>query len=186
MNTANDEVRVWDRLVRFGHWLLVAGFFTAYLTEDEPMIVHVWSGYLVGVVVLLRIGWGLVGTRHARFTDFVRNPSVVWSYLQDTLRLRAERYLGHNPLGGVMIVALLVTLAVTVISGLGVYAAEENAGPLAGWITARSEDLWEEVHEVSANLTLLLVMFHVLGVLFSSLAHRENLVRSMITGRKRP
>jgi cytochrome b len=189
MSAGTAWIKVWDPLVRIGHWMLVAGFFTAYLTEDDFLAVHVWAGYLVATVVAVRVAWGLIGTRHARFGDFVRSPAVVLDYVRDVVRRRAVRYLGHNPAGGAMIVALLVCLAVTAGSGLVLFAVEEGAGPLApllaGGIGHGTEDAWEAVHELAANFTLLLVVLHVLGVAFSSLAHRENLVWSMITGRKR-
>ena len=186
MNGTRDWVQVWDPLVRTGHWTLVVSFFTAYLAEDDFLTLHVWAGYVLAGVVTFRLLWGLIGTRHARFTHFVRGPRAVLGYFRDALTNRGPRYLGHNPAGGAMVVALLVCLAVTAASGMGLYAVEEGAGPLAGWIAeGRHEDVWEAVHEVFANLTLLLVIVHVAGVGFSSLMHRENLVRSMITGRKR-
>lgn len=186
METRKDWVKVWDPLVRIGHWMLVAAFFTAYLVEDDFLTVHVWAGYVVGSVVAFRCVWGLVGTRYARFKDFVRGPRAVLGYFGDALAHRGPRYLGHNPAGGAMVLALLICLSVTVVSGLGLYAAEDAAGPLAGWIAeGRHEDAWEEVHEVFANLSLLLVVLHVVGVGFSSFLHRENLVRAMMTGRKR-
>jgi cytochrome b len=186
MTTSGDWVRVWDPLVRIGHWTLVAAFFTAYLVEDDFLSVHVWAGYVLASVVAFRMLWGLIGTRHARFADFVRGPRAVLGYFRDALAQRGPRYLGHNPAGGAMVLALLVCLTVTAVSGLGLYGVEEGAGPLAGWIAeGRHEDAWEEVHEVFANLSLLLVILHVAGVAFSSVMHRENLVRAMITGRKR-
>lgn len=181
-----DWIRVWDPFVRIGHWTLVIAFFTAYLVEDDFLTVHVWAGYVLGVAVVFRLAWGLVGTQHARFVEFVRGPGAVVGYFRDTLAHRGRRYLGHNPAGGAMVVVLLLCLAVTTVSGLGLYAVEEGAGPLAGWITeGRREEVWEETHEIFANLSLALVILHVIGVVFSSLAHRENLVRGMITGRKR-
>ncbi|MGE0623826.1 MAG: cytochrome b/b6 domain-containing protein [Pseudomonadales bacterium] len=184
--TRDDWVRVWDPLVRIGHWTLVATFFTAYLVEDDFLTVHVWAGYVLAGVVAFRLLWGLIGTRHARFTSFVRGPRAVLAYFTDSLHHRGPHYLGHNPAGGAMVIALLACLVVTAVSGIGLYAVEEGAGPLAGWLAeGRYEDAWEEVHEVFANLSLLLVILHVAGVGFSSLMHRENLVRSMITGRKR-
>jgi len=186
MNELNGWVRVWDPLVRISHWTLAVAFFTAYLVEDDPLIVHVWAGYLVAGVVLFRVLWGLVGPRFARFTQVVRGPRAVLGYFRDMLARRGPHYLGHNPAGGAMVVALLICLTVVSVSGLGLYAIEEGAGPLAGLLPAGGDDdVWEEVHEVFANLTLGLVVLHVLGVLLSSFAHGENLVRSMVTGRKR-
>lgn len=129
MTTSDDWVRVWDPLVRIGHWTLVATFFTAYLVEDDFLTVHVWAGYVLAGVMGFRLLWGLIGTRHARFTDFVRGPRAVLGYFRDALAQRGRRQLGHNPAGGAMVLALLVCLTVTAVSGLGLYAVEEGAGP---------------------------------------------------------
>ncbi len=184
------EVKVWDPLVRVFHWTLVIGFFTAYFTEgeDETLFLHTWAGYVVASLVLVRLLWGFIGTRHARFRDFVFRWAVVKAYLLDVLRLKPKRYLGHNPAGGLMIVLLLISLSCTVFFGMGLYAVDENAGPLAGWLGGLGEsweDIFKEVHEFFANFTLFLVAMHVAGVLVESLLHRENLVRPMFTGRKR-
>ncbi|AGA90501.1 cytochrome b [Thioflavicoccus mobilis 8321] len=184
---AAGRVRVWDPLVRIFHWSLAVGFATAFIVEDDILGVHVWAGYLVLMLIGVRLGWGLIGTRHARFTDFVRGPHQVFAYLADAVRGRAPRYLGHNPAGGAMVVALLVTAAATGLSGLALYGAQELSGPLAP-LMGRLPPFWghwlEDVHELFANLTLALVLFHVGGVLFSSLSHRENLVGAMFTGYK--
>ncbi|GGE33380.1 cytochrome b561 [Marinicauda pacifica] len=208
-------VRVWDPVVRLGHWIIVAAFFTAYLSGDEWAGIHIWAGYTVAAAVLVRLIWGLVGTRHARFSSFVRGPRAVMAYLKGLFSKKAERHLGHNPAGALMIVALLVSLAGTTVSGMALLAAEDGRGPLAGVIASgdgvpveRSTDvdvrrdgqeegtegheeggtgeIIEEVHSIFTYLTLALVALHVLGVAASSLAHRENLVRAMVTGRKRP
>ena len=93
-------VRVWDPLVRIGHWLLAVGFVVAYLTEDDFETLHVWAGYLVGAIVVVRVIWGFVGPRHARFADFAYTPRLVFSYLMALLRGGSKRYLGHSPAGG--------------------------------------------------------------------------------------
>ncbi len=181
------QVKVWDPLVRIFHWSLVIAFFIAYITEDDLLQVHVWAGYTVLALVLWRLLWGVIGTAHARFTDFVFRPAAVVSYVKDVVALRAKRYLGHNPAGGAMIIALLVSLLLATISGLAVYGADQGAGPLAAWMTGfgeQGEDVLEGAHEFFANLTLILVIAHVAGVAVSSWLHRENLPRSMVTGYK--
>jgi cytochrome b len=187
MNIEDNSIKVWDPVVRIGHWTLVTAFFTAYFTEDDFLTAHVWAGYVVGVVILCRLVWGFTGSEHARFKNFVRSPSATFTYLADLVRKRSKRYLGHNPAGAAMILALLIFLAGTVFSGVVLYGMEEGAGPLAAWVTESSEgeELWEEIHEIFANLTLLLVGLHIAGMLFSSYVHRENLVKAMMTGRKR-
>src|SRR5262252_7480771 len=143
MMTSSEAVRttsrpasalVWDPLVRFGHWALVAAFAVAYFSAEEeaggPDPLHVWGGYVVGVLVVLRVVWGFVGPRHARFSDFARSPIVALAYFRDLLYGRARRYIGHSPAGGAMVIALLVCLAATVATGLIAYG-DEGKGPLA-------------------------------------------------------
>ena len=163
-------------------------------------------------MVVLRLLWGLVGTKHARFTDFIFGPAKTLTYVADLLRLRARRYVGHNPAGGAMVVALLIGMAVTVWTGLVLYALDENAGPLTALYADTTpppsrlateeeadddrdeedegreragEGIWEELHEVLANVMLALIILHIGGVALASFAHRENLVRAMVMGRKR-
>jgi len=188
MKLTNNQIRVWDLLVRSFHWILVGAFIVAYLTEDDFLSLHVWAGYIIGVAILIRILWGLVGTRHARFTNFVTSPITAMRYVKDTLTLRAKRYLGHNPAGGLMIVVMIFSLIITVVTGIALYGIAEQAGPLAATMSSVGElweDLLEGVHEFFANFTLMLVAVHVAGVVIESLIHKENLVASMIDGLKR-
>jgi cytochrome b len=134
--TIPERIRVWDPLVRIFHWTLVGGFATAFIVEDDILGVHVWAGYLVLALIAVRLVWGVIGTRHARFSDFVRKPSDVLAYIRDALRLRAPRYLGHNPAGGAMVIALMAAVVLTGLSGLAVYGAEELSGPLAPLMSA--------------------------------------------------
>lgn len=188
MKQLKNQIRVWDPMVRSFHWVLVSAFFIAYLTEDDFLSLHVWAGYIIGVAIIIRILWGVVGTRHARFTDFVRLPKTALRYVKDTLTLRAKRYLGHNPAGGLMIVVMMFSLIITVFTGVALYGAAEQAGPLAATM-GNAEEIWEDllegVHEFFANFTLFLVAVHVAGVIIESLIHKENLVASMINGFKR-
>lgn len=181
-------VRVWDPLVRIFHWSLVASFFISYFSEDDFLSIHIVAGYVVLGLIVFRIVWGVVGTRYARFRNFVRSPQATMRYLKEIMAHQAKRYLGHNPAGGAMIVALLLSLLACTITGVAIYGAVEAAGPmsgLSGSIGEFGEDILKEVHEFFAHLSLLLVFLHVIGVAVASLQHKENLVRAMITGQKR-
>ncbi len=183
-----NQVRVWDPFVRLFHWTLVLSFFTAYLTEDDFMSVHVWAGYVVLALVSTRIIWGFIGSDHARFADFVYLPATIIGYIKDVLTMSPRRYLGHNPAGGAMIVLMIICLLAVTTSGMALYGADQHAGPLAGLMAGaghNTEEVLEGVHEFLANFTVFLVFVHVSGVLIESLLHKENLVRSMITGNKR-
>ncbi|MCL4767236.1 MAG: cytochrome b/b6 domain-containing protein [Hyphomicrobiaceae bacterium] len=171
---AAETVRVWDPFVRVFHWSLVILFAVAWATGDELQLLHEWAGYAIAVLLAARVVWGIIGTTHARFGDFIYRPSAVASHLADSLRFRARRYLGHNPAGGAMVVALLLTLALTAATGI---LMSGEAYRDAHWL--------EDIHEMAANLMLLLIGLHVAGVILASFEHRENLVKAMLTGRKR-
>lgn len=181
----DNTITVWDPLVRIFHWSLVLTFFLAYVTEDSWENIHVIAGYIVAALVGFRLIWGVIGTRRARFTRFVKSPQAVLDYLKQMIRFKVPHYLGHNPAAAAMIVCLLISLIMISISGLMIIAGE-GEGPLAGTIFASvNHELAEEIHELFANFTLLLVFLHVAGVLFSSFLEKENLIRAMITGRKK-
>ena len=187
------EIKVWDPLVRVGHWLLATVVIIAWFV-DEPLWLHTWLGYIAIALVLVRIVWGFVGPDYARFASFVRGPRLTFGYFSDLIRFSSKRYLEHSPAGAVMIIALLVMVAVTAVTGMASLAATMCEGPLAGVITkverATTEEdqelLIEEIHETAANVTMVLVLLHIAGVALASFAHRENLVAAMITGLKRP
>src|SRR6516165_9579194 len=178
---------VWDPVVRFGHWTLVAAFAVAYLSAEEEAggadPLHVWGGYVVGAIVVLRVVWGFVGPHHARLTDFVRSPIVAVAYFIDLLYGRGRRYIGHSPAGGAMVIALLACLAATVATGLVAYG-EEGKGPLAAVLVSdakangkeaghrvvaerrgeETESAVGELHSLFANVTVALVVAHIFGV----------------------
>lgn len=182
-----NEIRVWDPLIRVFHWTLALAVLVALITEDDLLWAHTWAGYTVLGLVAVRWVWGFIGSEHARFSDFVRPPRETLSYLGDVAAFRARRYLGHNPAGGAMVVAMLLLLPLVALSGMAVYGYLEFSGPLAGLFSA-SPDTWgavlKEIHELLADLLLALVGLHLAGVAIASLQHRENLVRSLWTGRK--
>lgn len=180
-----QEIKVWDPFVRIFHWSLALFFTVAYLTEDDFETVHFYMGYAISALIGFRLLWGIVGPKYARFSNFITGYDKVVSYLKSLLTGKAEHYVGHNPAGGMMVVALLLMLALTCFFGMTLLAFD-GGGPLAGtFVTVLNEDLAEEVHELCANATLILVFVHIVGVIVSSFLHRENLVRAMVTGVKK-
>ena len=173
----NSEPRsstlVWDAPVRVFHWLLVLSFAGAWLTAESEhwRLVHVTLGYTMAGLVAFRVVWGVIGTRHARFASFVRGPKAALAYLRSLLSRHPEHHTGHNPAGGLAIVALLALIVVTAASGWASYS--ELGGE---WL--------EEAHELAANALMTLVVVHLLGVVVGSVVHKENLVRAMLSGRK--
>jgi len=171
---APATVRVWDPFVRIFHWSLVALVIVAVATGDEVEWLHLAAGYAIAALVALRVLWGFVGSRHARFSAFVRPPSEVLRFVGQSLRLKAPRYLGHNPAGGAMIVAMLALIAFIAATGFMLTTdAYWGSKTLKG------------VHEAAAYTLIGLAFAHVAGVVLASVEHGENLVRAMITGRKR-
>lgn len=166
--------RVWDVPVRLLHWLLVLTIVGAWLTSSRIGPLHEWLGYGAAAVVGLRLLWGALGNAYARFGQFVAPPRATLRYLAQIASGRAARYLGHNPAGGAMVVALLSTVALVALSG---------------WATT-TDLLWGyawpvRLHTALAWLLVVLIGLHVAGVLLASWQHRENLVKAMLTGRKR-
>lgn len=197
------SVKVWDPLVRIFHWSLVGLFITAYLTAEESEGAHALAGYAISGLLVFRVVWGFLGTKHARFSDFIYPPREIAGYLKGLLSEDRRRYLGHNPAGGFVVVILLIALSATCFTGFKAYG-EEGQGPFAGEghlliSTAyadgddddenrseqtKEEEFWEEIHEVFVNGTLVLIAIHIIGVVASSYLHKENLIKAMITGRK--
>jgi cytochrome b len=167
-------VDVWDLPLRLLHWMLAASVLIAWFSANIFDTVHEVAGYTVLGLILFRLVWGLVGTRHSRFRSFVRPLPVVFRYLGHIARGQTGRYLGLNPAGGAMAVALLALLAVSTVSGL-MQITERFFG--ADWV--------ERLHSWSSNLVLGLVVLHVLGVLLMCALQNENLIRAMLTGKKR-
>jgi len=180
-----DEIKVWDPLLRIFHWGLVATFVLGYLTWERHYTLHLGAGHAVLGLVVFRILWGFGGSPHARFSDFIRGPARVAAYLRAVVAGRAPRFLGHNPAGGIMILLLLATLLAITLSGVALDAAENRAGPLGDTQLFLYRGLIRKTHETATNLALVLVVLHLLGIAYTGLVHRENLVRAMVSGRKR-
>ena len=174
--TRNDNpgtVRVWDRFVRVFHWSLVAAFAVAWFSTESIGWVHKGAGYATLALVAARVLWGFTGSPHARFKSFVPGPGTLWRYLGAVLARREPRHLGHNPAGAMMILALLL-----LVGGIGV----------TGWMLTL-DAFWgngtvETLHTVLVDVAVLAVMVHVGANVYGSWRHRENLILSMVTGRK--
>lgn len=171
--SVTNKILVWDAPTRLFHWLMVFSFAGAYITSEGERwrLVHVTLGYTMGGLLAFRIVWGLVGTRYARFSNFVRGPQAVMAYLRSLHDRSPQHFIGHNPAGAVAIVLLIVTGTVIVASGWATY--NEVGGE---WLS--------ELHELAGNAMLLIVGVHIAGVAIATYLHRENLARSMVTGTK--
>jgi len=172
---ADARVRVWDPLVRIMHWGLVFSVALAWWTCNGGGVLHEWAGNTTLMIVVLRIVWGWGGPPYARFRQFVREPAAIRHYARQLLARKAPRYVGHNPLGGWMILLLLIDVALTGLSGW-LYTTDAYWG----------EQWLESVHNVLAWSLLALVTLHVTAVVGMSIHHAENLAGAMIHGRKRP
>ncbi len=195
-------IKVWDLPVRLFHWSLVFAFAIAFISGENELWVHDYAGYAVLGLVLFRIVWGFLGTQHARFSNFVYSPRDVLDYLTTLVKGKPQHYLGHNPAGGWMVIALLASLLIAGISGWQLDEAEDQQPAVTASASLESSDnhrgeisaqhahqhgdsAWEAVHEISVHVCLLLVFVHVLGVIVSSYLHKEALVKAMITGYKK-
>lgn len=170
----SPTVRVWDPIVRLFHWSLVLSIAVAWVTDHTWQSLHEFAGYAAAALITTRLLWGVVGTPYARFSQFVRHPTVIVDYLRAMLDRREARYIGHNPAGGAMVVAILLATAATAVTG---WMTTTNAYFGVDWV--------QQLHELCAHGLLLLVFVHVGGVILASYRHRENLVAAMVSGRKR-
>ena len=163
------ERNQWDIFVRISHWSLVLLVIGAFISSEDGESIHITIGYAILALVALRIVWGFIGTKNARFKDFVKGPGPVFSYLKGLLTGKHREYSGHNPAGGAMIVAILATLIMTGFTGM---------------MTVGAEGMMEEVHELFAGLLIFLVCVHVASVLLMWGVYGENLIKPMITGNR--
>jgi cytochrome b len=167
------RILVWDIPTRVFHWSLALSFAGAWLTAESERYrdVHVMLGYTLLGLIAFRLVWGLVGTRYARFAQFVRSPSAAIRYVKSLFTKQPEHHVGHNPAGAL---AILLLLGLGIATGVSGWMAYNELG--GEWL--------EDAHELLAGLMLAAVGVHVLGVIAGSLAHRENLARAMVTGYK--
>ncbi len=207
MNSNQKSVQVWDIFIRVFHWSLVVSFIIAYLTSEEKSEIHIYAGYTVLGLIIFRVIWGFWGTKYAKFGEFLTPHSQIVLYVKSLFSKRPKHYIGHNPLGGWMVIAMLFNLFMVSYSGLKILALKHGEGPLAIQMQSISpiavaqaqddieqylvkekdevsEDYWEELHEKYTNIMLILIGLHLAGVVVSSVVHKENLIKTMVTGKK--
>jgi len=186
--TKQQQIRVWDPLIRLFHWLLAACFLIAYVVEDDRLNLHVLAGSIMFGLVIFRLIWGFMGTEYSRFADFICSFKQFIQHLRDLIRCRPAQHTGHTPVGGVMIFLLLFGLLLLSLSGVMLYTLEGAQLPFAGLMVGVDLDTTisiEHLHGWIADLLVLFVLFHIAGVLFESLLQKQNLIRAMITGYKK-
>lgn len=220
----NNQIHVWDLFVRSFHWSLVVFFVIAYVTGDDKNSLHRYVGYAVFGLVAVRVLWGFVGSKHARFSDFICSPVKALIYVKDLAVGKPTYYRGHNPAAAWMVLFFLIGNLVICLSGYAAYAtrdleathgfdaelsliqpayadddekeereevegekrhSSENGGK-EGDDDAEGDSVLGDIHEISAQCMLFLIFVHIMGVVVSSMRHRENLVRAMFTGKKSP
>jgi cytochrome b len=186
-SNSKATIYVWDLPTRLFHWTLVVLVSTSFVTAKiggNAMQYHVWSGETILALLLFRLIWGFIGSRTARFVHFVRGPATAWRYARRLIGPDPERHLGHNPLGGWSIVAMLLALALQALTGL--FATDDIAtqGPLYHLVSEAAASRLTGIHLFNKDVILALVALHILAVLFYLLVKKDNLVTPMITGRK--
>jgi len=180
---------VWDVPVRLFHWSLVilvgTTLITGFLAPEWWLDIHIWAGYGIGLLIALRILWGFYGSTYARFSNFLFPVRETLTFLRQLAKGRPAHYTGHNPAGALMVFALLAVLGALTISGLIVLGGQEKQGVLAGLISFSFGKAMAKWHELLAFLVLSMIVAHILGVFLESVLAKENLIRAMITGRKK-
>lgn len=185
--SSSTSVAVWDLPVRLFHWSLVVLLVVAWSTAQAGlswMTYHLWAGYAILTLILFRLLWGVFGSRHARFSDFIATPGAAWRYARQLRLGRHPFYLGHNPLGGYM-VALLLTLVLIQVS-TGLFATDDIlvSGPMAARVSGRFSRLLTGVHKLNVNILIGAVVVHVVAIVYYRWRFGEDLVRAMVTGKK--
>jgi len=179
--------RVWDWPLRICHWALVLCVIGSYVTHElglEWFAWHVRIGYATLVLVAFRIAWGVVGPRHARFSNFLRGPRATLEYVRGLARRDGHTTPGHNPLGALAVVAMLLLLAIQAVTGL--FANDEilNTGPLYGHVDDATSDALTGIHHANFEWLLVLIGLHLAAMVFYAAWKRIDLVRPMVTGDK--
>ena len=172
--SGTHEITVWDWFVRLFHWSVASAFLLDFWVLEEGDWPHERVGYFLGVLLVLRIIWGLIGPDNARFINFFPTPERVKHHIRDLRNGRVDREEGHNPLGGAMVITLMLLLAIVAMSGW-----------MLTWDMFWGEDWVEQVHEISAELTMIVVVIHVAAIIVMGRITNIPLIRTMITGKRK-
>lgn len=180
-------VRVWDLPTRLFHWLLVLLILLLYATGEFDLLDmrwHFWLGYATLALIVFRVLWGLFGSQTSRFADFVRGPVAVGRYVKAQMSTKPHFSIGHNPLGGWSVLALLLSVLLQSVTGLFASDEIDTDGPFTGYVSGYTVKLMTRLHNWNENALLLLIALHVAAVLFYLLIKHDNLITPMFTGRK--
>lgn len=185
---AKSRIRVWDLPTRLFHWLLAALILLQFGTAEWDWLDMYWHmrfGYAVLALLLFRIVWGFAGSDTSRFTQFVRSPLRAWRFFKASLTDHEQRTLGHNPLGGWSVLAMLASLLLQVVTGL--FSSDDiiSFGPFSGWASESTVALMTRMHHWNRIVLLVLIGLHITAVLTHLIGKRDNLITPMITGDKR-
>ncbi len=186
-DAAAERRLVWDLPLRMFHWLLALSLVASWVSGRagyDFRALHMWLGYWMLGLLVFRAAWGFVGPRHARFASFFPRPRRLLPYLRDTLRGTSRESVGHNPLGSLMVFAMLICVALQSVSGLFLFDDIFYSGPFHEAVSGRTADELNGLHHSRADLLVVLVLVHVSAVLFYTLRKRQRLVRAMLTGKK--
>ncbi|MDY0147756.1 cytochrome b/b6 domain-containing protein [Halothiobacillus sp.] len=176
-------VKVWDLPTRLFHWLLVIGIFAMWFTADilDRLGLHMTIGYALIGLIVFRLVWGIIGSDTARFSQFVRHPKHIIAYIKGAHK---GIWLGHNPLGALSVLAMIISILVQL--GTGLFANDQiyNEGPFSGYVSENTQDLLTYIHDVNFNILLGLIALHLLAIAFYQFKKHEPLVQAMITGKR--
>lgn len=180
------KINIWDIPTRVFHWLLAAAYAGTFLTSESESFLdyHTIAGYIALGLVVFRVLWGFTGNRYARFSDFVKGWGEVRAFLGEALKLKMPRYLGHNPAVGWVIAGMLCLTFVICVTGIITYSGEENLGAFAGVFTFGAGMAARQIHHFLADLAIVMIIVHVSAALIHDFVFRENIILSMITGKK--
>ena len=181
----NDKRLVWDLPLRLFHWLFSTSILASWYTaEIEEMEIHIWLGYFMIGLLVFRLIWGFIGPRHARFSSFLQRPPAIWLYLKGVTDRASPQSIGHNPLGGLMVIAMIVLAAAQAATGL--FATDDIiwAGPYNPLVSGATAEKLTAFHHYNFNVILGAIVLHLLAIAYYAFAKRHYLVPPMLHGRK--